>query len=81
MPLNDRKIIKIIQEECQTVKERYKGYHQDLIELVADIITEERQHHVQGTNIQQRINDKCNAAGRILAERHGEGDKLEKDDR
>jgi hypothetical protein len=26
---------------------------------------------VQGTNVQQRISDKCNAAGRFLAEKRG----------
>ena len=40
--------------------------------LIADIITDERQHRVQGTNIQQRINDKCNAAGDYLARKRGQ---------
>lgn len=69
MPLNERKIINIILEECKTVEERCEGYQEELIEVITDIITTERQHRVQGTNIQQRINDKCNTAGRFLAER------------
>lgn len=71
MPLNERKIINIILEECKTVEERCEGYREELIEVITDIITTERQHRVQGTNIQQRINDKCNTAGRFLAERRG----------
>jgi len=71
VPLNERKIINIILEECKTVEERCEGYQTELIEVITDIITTERQHRVQGTNIQQRINDKCNAAGRILAEKRG----------
>jgi len=68
MPLNDRKIISIILEECKTVEERCAGYRDEIVEVITDIITAERQHRVQGTNIQQRISDKCNAAGRFLAE-------------
>jgi hypothetical protein len=68
MPLNERKIISIIVEECMTIEDRCKGYRKELIETVADIITAERQHRVQGTNIQQKVNDKCNAMGRFLAE-------------
>lgn len=68
MPLNERKIISIIIEECKTIEERCNGYREELIETVAEIINAERQHRVQGTNIQQRINDKCNATGRFLAE-------------
>ena len=71
MPLNDRKIINIILEECKTVEERCSGYREELIDVITDIITAERQHREKGTNIQQKINDKCNAAGRFLAEKRG----------
>lgn len=71
MPLNERKIINIILEESKTVEERCEGYQEELIDVITDIITTERQHRVQGTNIQQRINDKCNTAGRFLAEKRG----------
>lgn len=71
MPLNERKIISIILEECKTIEDRCEGYREELVEVITDIIAAERQHRVQGTNIQQRINDKCNAAGRFLAEKRG----------
>ena len=73
MPLNERKIIGIILDECQNVGERCDGYREELMEVVTDIITAERQHSVQGTNIQQKINDKCNATGRFLAEKRRQG--------
>jgi len=72
MPLNERKIISIILEECKNIEERCEGYREELVEVITDIITAERQHRVQGTNIQQKINDKCNAAGRFLAENSGQ---------
>ena len=69
MPLNQRKVSKVIFDECSTIEERCEGYKEELVDVIADIITEERRHRVQGTNIQQKINDKCNATGRFLAER------------
>ena len=71
MPLNDRKIITIILNECKTIEERCTGYKEELVEVITEIITAERQHRVQGTNIQQKINDKCFAAGDFLAESRG----------
>ncbi|WIM10721.1 MAG: hypothetical protein OJF58_001677 [Enhydrobacter sp.] len=71
MPLNDRKIISIILEECKGVEERCGGYREEIIDVISDIIEYERQHRVQGTNIQKKINDKCNAAARFLSENRG----------
>jgi hypothetical protein len=71
MPLNERKIIGIILEECRSVTERCPGYQEELVEVITDIIAIERQHRVESTNVQQKINDKCNAAGRFLAEKRG----------
>ena len=68
MPLNDRKIISILLEESEKVEDRCKGYRDEIINVITDVIVYERQHRVQGTNIQKKINDKCNAAGRYLVE-------------
>ena len=77
MPLNERKIISIILDECNNLEPRCRGYREELIEVLTEIITAERQHRVQGTNIQQKINDKCNAAGRFLAEKRAQADTSE----
>lgn len=68
MPLNQKKIISIILNECESIEERCDGYREELIEVITEIIALERQHRVQGTNIQQKINDKCKAAGHFLSE-------------
>lgn len=68
MPLNERKIITIILNECESIEERCDGYREELVEIITEIIAAERQHRVQATKIQQSINDKCNAAGDFLAE-------------
>ena len=67
MPLNDRKIINIIFNECKSIEERCDGYKEELLEVIAEIIAAERQHRVQGTHIQKKIDDKCNAAADFLA--------------
>ena len=67
MPLNQQKIITIILDECKSIEERCAGYKEELVEVITEIIAAERQHRVQNTYIQQRINDKCSAAGDFLA--------------
>ena len=71
MPLNDRKIISIILEQCAEIEERCDGYSEEILEVVTDILELERGHRVSATNIQKKINDKCNAVARFLAEQRG----------
>ena len=53
MPLNDKKIISLILEQCAEVEDRCEGYCEEIIDVISDIIGYERQHRVQGTNIQK----------------------------
>lgn len=72
MPLNDRKIISIILEQCTEIEERCEGYREEIIEVISDILEYEHGHRVSATNIQQKINDKCSAAARVLAMQCGQ---------
>lgn len=72
MPLNERKIISIILDQCKEIEERCNGYREEIVDTVTDILEAERQHRVQGTNIQQKINDKCNTVGRFLTQKRGQ---------
>jgi hypothetical protein len=69
MPLNDKKIISIILEQGKAVPERCEGYREEIIDVITDIISYERSHRVEATNIQKKINDKCDAAARFLTEK------------
>ena len=71
MPLNDKKIISIILEECADVEERCIGYRQEIREVITDILKDERDHRIAATNIQQKVNDTCSAAARFLSEKLG----------
>ena len=67
MPANDQKIVEIIFSEIESVEERCSSYRDELRDAVADIIAAERSHRVARTNIDQRVADKINAVGSILA--------------
>lgn len=73
MPLNDKKIISIILKQCAGVEERCRGYREEIIDVITDILQYERAHRVSATNIQQKINDKFDAAARFLAEQRDRG--------
>lgn len=69
MPLNERKIVRIILQECKNVEERCTGYKEELQEVISDIIAAERQHKVGSRiNIQKQINEKCNSTSLFLVE-------------
>ena len=77
MPVNQRKIISIILAQCNEIEERCDGYREELLEVVADILSYERSHMVAATTIQKNVNRKCNAAAHFLAarrERHTDVD-------
>ena len=69
MPLNDRKIIAIMLEQGAEIEERCDGYREEIVDVISDILQYERAHVVSASNIQKKINDKCNAAGQFLASR------------
>jgi len=63
----------MILEQCAGIEERCEGYREEMIEVISEILEHERGHRVSATNIQKKINDKCNAAGRFLAMQRGQG--------
>jgi len=68
MPLIQKKIVSIISEQCKILNERCRDYRSEILNTIADILELERQHRIRSINIQQKINDKCDATGRYLAE-------------
>jgi hypothetical protein len=68
MPLASQRVLTIIFDECKNRDQRFPGYHKELISTLSDIIQLERDHRVQGTNIRQRVADKIDALGRLIAD-------------
>ena len=73
MPLQNKKIISIILEECKaTVAERCIGYRKELSETIVAILENERLHKISSMNIQKRVNDKCTTMANFLARKQEE---------
>ncbi len=72
MALNDKKIISIILEQYSGIEKRCEGYREQIIQVISEILEYERSHRVSATNIQKKINDKCNATARFLATQRGQ---------
>ena len=68
MPLNEMKVLSILLEECRIIEDRCPGYKDEIVDVITDVIRAERQHRVERTNIQQKINDRFYAAGQLLAD-------------
>lgn len=73
MPLNSKKTISIIMQQCTGIEERCPGYREEIVAVITDILSYERGHRVSATNIQKKINEKFNATAQFLAKRHGHG--------
>ena len=67
MPASMDKVGELIFEEISEIDQRCEEYRDTITETVTDIITLVRQNRVVATNIQQKVNDKCSAAGQFLA--------------
>jgi hypothetical protein len=72
MPLNDKKTVSIILEQCAEIEERCHGYREAIIDVISDVLEYERGHRVSATSIQKKINDKCNAAAWFLVTQRGQ---------
>lgn len=64
--IKNKKIILIILEQCDEIEERCEGYRKEVRDTISDILAYERGHRVAATNIQKKINNKCNATARFL---------------
>lgn len=69
MQINEKKLGQIIGGECQSIEERCDGYKEELVQVIVDILKAEEGHRTKATNIQQKINDRCRAAGDFLMEK------------
>ena len=66
MPLNEQKVLEVIIDNVEEVTARYPKYRSDIMGLVAEVISLERDHEFVRSNIKSKIADKINLAGRAL---------------
>ena len=75
MPLNNRRVIQIVLDQVDVVDEKCEGYRNMIKDALTDLIDYERDHMINGTNIQQRITAKCRSAGEWFSKQKLSEDK------
>lgn len=69
MIVNPQKLLETVTKQIARIDERSPGYKKDLLETISEILALERQNQEQGINIRQKIFDKCDALGKLVAGR------------
>ena len=72
MPAENARVLSLVLEEVEKIEERCPRYKEEIKNTVAEIIQAELQHRIQSTRIQQTVDDKCDVAGRFLADKRKE---------
>jgi hypothetical protein len=65
--MDSKRVLEIILEESGRVEERYEGYRNDLTEVVAEIVSIERQHKLMARNVKKDVAAQVNTLGGDLA--------------
>ena len=71
MSFNKQKMIELILDERESIEERCDGYKEQVLDAIVHILNAEREHTVQRTRIQQKVNEACHSAGDFLARKRG----------
>ena len=66
MSFKKEKMVRLILNEFESIEERCDGYKKKLLDAIVEILDAEREHKVQRTTIQKKIDDACHAAGDFL---------------
>lgn len=69
MSYNKEKMVQLILNECESIEERCDGYRKEIIDVVVKILTAEKEHQAQRTNIQKQVDTECYAVGDFLHRR------------
>lgn len=72
MPVNRKRLLELLKQQIIDADERCNGYKEELLSTIADILSLEQKHRIQGTTIKQKISDKCSALGVFLEKNRSE---------
>lgn len=72
--MDQRRVLEIIKEETHRVDERYPGYREELWEVVAEIVSLERQHKLLTRNVKKDVAEQINTLGSELAAKLSEAE-------
>ena len=74
MPTNGKRVQELLKEEIEKVEFRYNGYRDELKDLIADILVLEQENFISKTNIQQKMGDLFELAGKDLTAQQNQED-------
>lgn len=63
MAYNDKKILQVMKVKLGEMDEEYEGYTSELLRLLEDVLTIEREHRISKTNVVQKIAERINTVG------------------
>jgi hypothetical protein len=73
MAYNDQKIVGVLMEEFERLPVRCAGYRKEMMELLVEVLSLEREHAIARINITKRIGDKVNSVGQFLHRERSRG--------
>jgi len=73
MPAEQGELLEILKRQCDAAPARYKKYHKDLFDTLAQIVAVERANRTAPGNIVQQIEAKCEALAELVLRGDQEG--------
>jgi hypothetical protein len=64
--VDQRKLIAVLRDAVDGTPERYRGYHNDLLDHVSQVVLLEREHERKATQIQKKVSDKIDALSVLI---------------
>ncbi len=72
MAVNPKQLVETLKSQCNKIPERVPGYREALLDAVADVVYQEREHTIRALPIQQKVTDLCDGLGKFLAAEEGD---------
>ena len=73
MAAEQRQLLEILKRQCGNAPVRYRNYHKDLLETLAQVLLVERANRTAPGNVVQQIEGKCEALAELVLRGDAEG--------
>jgi len=73
MTAEQGQLLEILKRQCATAPARYRKYHKDLFDTLAQVLLVERANRTAPGNVKQQIEGKCEALAELVLRDDAEG--------
>lgn len=73
MPAEQGQLLEILKRQCANAPVRYRKYHKDLFDTLAQVLLVERANRTAPGNVVQQIEGKCEALAELVLRDETEG--------